>query len=441
MKAHNKGKPLLIAACFLLLVAVAAASVYIGFIIPIQNEISDIEKNISATDSFLNSQSDDSFKNAAAIKGFESSAPAENEEYGTVCSFKSPEGIKFISKSDKWDTTKLEALYNELLQNKHGDEINTLTKVIVNPQADQFASATHQNISETTVFSLDFPAIPDNFNICLSRDAGIINLYGGDTNDTVESMASSLSHEYGHHYTFAHMFSDSSESQLNSKYAALRGFTSDNVMTDISDTQFYYDNHYRYLVEIAAEDYVTLMGSPTSRRDADYYDIMDSLNGKENPSFVGRSALVQENFQLPIASSVNGLADYFYSFTNEAEPKFQTETDMHINIEKQTKSYNLVEGYREFTSYTITWNKIYGDSATYVLVCYDEDDLKNTFLPIKTIHPGEEARAYIGQVTQENGNSISWADDNIIGSTKVLAVAAVLDDNTMYISDKVDYSF
>jgi hypothetical protein len=92
----------------------------------------------------------------------------------------------------------LELLYDELLMNKHGKEIEYLTGVYVYPQEDENVSALHVLDKETVGLTLRFPALPSSFGIDFEMNTSVIALYGGDKKITIESMAHSLSHEYGH---------------------------------------------------------------------------------------------------------------------------------------------------------------------------------------------------------------------------------------------------
>ena len=86
-------------------------------------------------------------------------APTGSEE-GALYVHTSPEGIEFVSQSAAWDETGLERLYEELLLNQHGEELYSLSKVIVYPQEDDDALATHEQTSERDAFRLRFPPCP-----------------------------------------------------------------------------------------------------------------------------------------------------------------------------------------------------------------------------------------------------------------------------------------
>ena len=440
----NREKPLLFA-----LAAASAALLATPILItalvlsPSERKLERMQSDQAAVDVFVGTAEHAPFVNQAAQEAFSNERSTLNPDTKALYTYRSPEGISFISRSAAWDENKLQALYRELLQNKHGKELWSLSEVIVYPQADPFAAATHQNKKQVNTFYLDFPALPKNYGFTLSRKAGVITLYDGDRRDTVASMASSLSHEYGHHYTFYHMFPeyDDESKLLESDYAALRGLDKDKVLIDRSDEQFYFDNHHWYLVELAAEDYVTLMGSPLSREIADFHDVQDYLNGYSGVVYSARNDRVQENLMIPMASEKEGLADYFYRFLDEPAPDLPPRRQIDITVQQGSKSYDLDSGYRTFVHYTLTWNKAYGDDAIYTLVSYCEDDYEGTFYPIKTVRPGQEAVAYIGSVTAEGEQSVKVMEDHLASGTRTFVVTAVLPDGTMHKSDPLRYTF
>lgn len=437
-KKYNR---LLYAVAFagILAAVTAAAGCFVS--VPLQQKADDMADNLERVSAFVENPWKEPYK-APALPD---SNIRENTDSEFDYSYTSPEGIQFLSQSSAWDEEKLRQLYQELLLNKHGEELHTLSHVLVYPQDDEYAAATHQNRVQTNSFSLNSPALPEDLSFTFNRISGVITLYGGDRCDTVESMASSLSHEYGHHYTFYHMFGDafSDEKLLNSEYTRLRNLDPAKVQTDMTDAQFYYDNHHWYLPEIAAEDYVTLMGSPHSRDIGTLYDIRDRMNGEETDEdyHTTRNALVQENLMIPMASEAEGLAEYFYSFIGQPPPAFPKKQPVALDIQRRSVGYDFVEGYRELVSYELTWDKAYGEDAVYTLVSYQEEDYANSFYPIKTVYSGDSASASIGTVSYEEGGSVVYWDDSLAEGTRTFAVTAILPDGAMYISDPLVYSF
>lgn len=442
MKRKHNGL-LVISVCGVVLSAVAVAACLL-LLFPLRQKADQVRTSLHNVEIFTEDPWEEPFVNREAESLFAVDRTQKEEEKDVLASYTSPEGIEFLSMSEKWDQENLEKLYQELLKNKHGEELYSLSSVFVYPQEDDFAAATHQNVSQIHPFYLDFPALPRGFQFLFERTEGVITLYNGDRNVTPESMASSLSHEYGHHFTFYHMFSswDNEEQLLQSEYAKLRNLPSGQLLTDQSDAAFYSENHHWYLIEIAAEDYVTLMGSPNSRDIGEFHDVKEYLggDGQESGAML-RNAMPQENMMIPLASDVEGLAEYFYSFTDSEMPQIPSKQDFHLSVQRNAEGYDLVTGYEEFVSYQLIWDKVYGEDAVYTLISYQEENYKGSFYPIKTVEAGENSQAWIGCVAEENGGVVSYTDDGLAAGTRTFMVTAILPDGTIAVSEPLNYTF
>lgn len=183
------------------------------------------------------------------------------------------------------------------------------------------------------------------------------------------------------------------------------------------------------------------MGSPLSREITDYDDIHDSLYYDVSAKPVTKNAMVQENLMLPMASDVPGLAEYFYSFLGKPAPEFAEKREFSPAIRKKTATYDLVDGKQTFVHYTVSWEKEYGEDAVYTLVSFDPEDYLNTFVPIKTIYPSEQAIGYIGTVTRNMGNGILYNNDGYAAGIRTFVVTAITPDGHLYCSDPVEYIF
>ncbi|MBR6763924.1 MAG: hypothetical protein IKM13_09275 [Clostridia bacterium] len=376
------------------------------------------------------------FINQAALDLW--SVPKEEaEETDDIAQFTSPEGILFRSQSKAWDQAKLADLHAELLLNKHGEELNYLSQVIVLPQADENAAAFYEDHATTFTLGLPFPCLPQEDVFSFYRTCGVITLYNGDEQNTVALQANSLSHEYGHHYTFFHMIGDLF---VGTPYAQLRWMDSSRIRTTGVSDKDYWLNHHWYYFEIAAEDYVVLMGSPTTRQAGNYCDVRDLLNGLEGDTFPYRNIDVQENLMLPMASQIPGLAELFYSFIDEPAPSFAPKK-LTLSIDKDTSRYNLVTGSKSFTHYTIRWDKVYGEDAVYTLVCYDPDNYKDSLYPIRTVTQDEESEGIIGNYVRVTGDMVHYWYDELDQGTKIFQVTVVCPDGSMYLSDPLTYTF
>lgn len=164
----------------------------------------------------------------------------------TKSTYKSPEGILFVSKSIQWDQTDLQALYLELKKNKHGEEFNSLNKVVVQGEEAQNLSPAKYNPFTKT-----------------------ITLYRGNNITNPSSYRETLSHEYGHHFSYyyfkAHHFPFS-------KWSRLRGLNNKPIRWDAFwNYSLEKDSHKWYPQEILADDYVLLYGATKNVEEEDIY--------------------------------------------------------------------------------------------------------------------------------------------------------------------------
>lgn len=426
-------------------IALCAAIVCAILIPQTQRLLQQKQSSLQQTNAFLASDSEDIFRNSTAIAQLQHiDTPTSDAPLAT---FTAPEGFVLKSHSKYWDSAMLEKLYQELLQNKHGDEITHLTEITVYAKEDEDALASHLQEDKLIPLTLRHPALPPIFQIKLQASTSSISLYGGDTNQTIESMARSLSHEYGHHFTFYHMFGGDGSDMPQSEYARLRGLGSQ-AKIDHSNTDDYLSNHHWYLAEIAAEDYVLLMGSPTTRQYFDFVDVKQSLAGKksdDDPYVSINNAMnlsPQENLMIPLAYEVEGLEEYFYRFIGDSPPTHSPSQSIRLNIQKKSRSYHLITGYQTFVHYQITWNTPYPPGTLYTLVYYSETGEDGYyFAPVKTVRDGDEASAVVGTVTRDLGSSIRFADDGVDNGKKIFLVTAVLPDGTIYLSEPLPYEF
>ncbi len=414
----------------------------------IHSDIAARENSIVGIHAFLQAPAASAYENTAALAGFETVyvAPNSGIDIEPLYQYDAPEGFTIESFSEAWNESGLQLLYEELKKNKHGEEINTLQTVTIHSFETDDRSAEHITTEKKERLNLVFPLFPEGFGFDMFQSQGVIALYGGDTRTTIESMARSLSHEYGHHYTLYYMSADDTDGELDPEYAKIRGLDEDEARLALSNsTSGYYDytnNHHLYLVEIAADDYVLLMGSPTVRQVVDFKDVADALNGEENPETIRMNeafnALPQENLTIPPAGDVPGLAEYFYGFIGETPDRAPLDAEpITLNVERRTKSYDLVSGYETFANYLFTWNTPYED-AVYTLVSYND---AYEIYPVKTVQPGENARAVIGTLTSAGETAIRTASDNIAEGTKTFVVIALLPDGNVQFSEPLEMEF
>jgi hypothetical protein len=160
--------------------------------------------------------------------------------------YTSQEGILFVSYSEKWNTKGLKALHDELLKNRHGEEIYALKEVMV------------------------YPEKPEGFSgIYIQEEPSIILFYGNQLTK-VSDYQRILSHEYGHH--IQNIYFPEIPKNTTSKWFRLRGLEAGQVYTGYCDNL---KKHDFYLSEIFAEDYVILYGHynlPNNETDSYLYN-------------------------------------------------------------------------------------------------------------------------------------------------------------------------
>ncbi|MEH7387010.1 hypothetical protein V7147_16600, partial [Bacillus sp. JJ1521] len=70
--------------------------------------------------------------------------------------YESPEGILFLSYTENWDEPQLKDLYQELIKNKHGEELNLLQEIRVmggsSPSNSMITGIYHPFISSITLY-------------------------------------------------------------------------------------------------------------------------------------------------------------------------------------------------------------------------------------------------------------------------------------------------
>lgn len=337
--------------------------------------------------------------------------------------YQTPLGFPIISFSDKWTGEKLEDIYDELIKNKHGDEMKLLSGVILYPgksktDKDIAVAGTHvTHFAQFPVFFYLPGLVPESMKYALTSQQSVIELYNMDGYKTVAEVAKTLSHEYGHHFTI-HYFLSSDDAARESEYYRLRNIDAYGREVFFDDVDDYYENHMWSIYEMAAEDYVQLMGSPNAKQTRQFFDVFDVLYyNSKNPKATTAvyNVFPQENIHMPLADEVPGLRSYFYSFIGEeSNADVFPPADFNIRREKKTNHGR--------TYYDITWDKTTRDkNSLYTLVCYNENG--QVFQVVRTVRGNEEPRARVGtaaiEKATETGTSYQFLElqDTLTGET------------------------
>lgn len=352
--------------------------------------------------------------------------------------------IMFLSVTPYWDEEDLEKLADELYANKHGDEIYYVDKVIVYGTSDGTAAGSHSR----SIYGYEIPVsvfnfLPNEAEYVALYEKSTINIYGVEEDTTVEDLAIVLSHEYGHHYTYFYFDLSGDSSDIETEYYKLRAEYYEDVILSREYYDEYIENHRWYLSEIAAEDYVYLMGSANSRLVLKFYDNAQKMDmyiagrianlEKINYNYkLCKNGMPHENVSLPLPIYVDGLGDYFYSFIeDDYSIELPDEPIGTLNLSMELK----FNGKRHI----FTWDQPYTDhDVIYTLIGYDMDD--NLILISKTTRGDELGRAGVGlfgdialQKTDKDLHAFSYE----VGARMKFRVSITFPDGLILLSDPI----
>jgi len=419
----------------------------IGVIFYASYNLSDLKKTIGNYEGpaldiiqFLESKHEPIFKNDLFGEEYKSNNDFQNALY----EIRSLEGFVLVSESESWQEENLKQLHDELIKNRHGQEIESLYEIRVMSQSNNDVIADYNNSEYLWSLHIRFSSLPPDLCVSFRRNAGKIVIYNGDKYNTIEDVSIALSHEYGHHFTYFYMF-ENGNAINESEYVKIRKIPTDKILQYPYTKEEYAVKHQWDVAEIAAEDYVALMGSSTTRQSFEFYDIQQILEGKNNENedklHRAMNAHPQENLEIPYVSNVDGLDVYFYAFLGEAPPKQPRKIEIiELNITKKTNDF-ISDAYRKtFNTYNITWNMPYvQDALIYTLLCYDNTTGKTK--PVKTVKTGEKGNAVLGSVYQELAGNVLCEFDFLDNGTKTLIVSVMFSDGTIHLSKPLVYTF
>jgi len=354
--------------------------------------------------------------------------------------YTAPDGFKVISYSRQWaDVSELKEVYGELLRNAHGVELKLLRRINIYSGPDpRGMSAAGRWYGEWMI---------EGGKPSLSEDR-YIDIYNGDEFTTIPSIARTLAHEYGHHFTYYYFFKRENklwENWRSSGLAAIRGLKN-NARVSAAGS-----NHAWLIQEIAAEDYVQLFGSPNSKQSYDFKDIAERVNdGQRGVTYSSDifNYRPQENYELPLAANVKGLREYWLKTAGLAmagSPPAQVSVELK-DVYPMDRS----------PQYVFAWNKSIDDKTTaleYTLVYFEKIGDNIISYPVKTVTDNEPLEAVLGSARSERvymweevPEDIAYFvlyikdEDGLVTSSRVLAVdfgnplypeTVIIDDNTL----------
>lgn len=311
--------------------------------------------------------------------------------------YTAPDGLKIISYAKAWqDTKKLREVYLELHNNIHGPEIELLSRIYIYP------GPAPDNPDVSGHWSGGTRRYP-NGKIVMEANS-FINIYQGEKYASIEEIARTLSHEYGHLFTFYYYFKYENkpwEKWRESGYAKARRI-SDNSKVTAKDTE-----HYWHIQEIAAEDYVQLFGSPTAKQSVVYRDIQDRLVMNERKIMFSTNTYniqPQENWHLLPAANLPQVRAYWLKAAGLKSNGNQPPTAGVLNFPDIKE---MASGHRQ---YLFSWTPGQDDNSgklEYTLVRFQENYGRiSSIEPVRTVYDGNELIARYGAAA--NSEIYSW---------------------------------
>ena len=301
------------------------------------------------------------------------------------------EGIHFLSSIDTWDQYYLSRVADELFKNIHGDEIKYLNAVIIEEGSGTYCYGHQEQVAvyyDTPLSIYNF--FPENAHYYIGDKKSNLYVSNVSSNLGLADIAQAMSIAYGYHFTEYYMGLQGMEEDKETEYYSLRADGNENIRLEITDNDDYMDNYKWYLREIAANDYMFLMGSENANRlitsvYADYvltnttpFTIEDVLNARYRN---GRNTTPHVNIDMPLPDTVEGLSDYFYSFVDAEAPvydKLEPMGALDITLTRSKKIADMIYTLRRPPHaflYEASWTPPYdSNQISYTVVKYNMDD-------------------------------------------------------------------
>lgn len=344
-------------------------------------------------------------------------------DYKKVTSYKK-DTITITSYSKAWNQYKLKQLYEELIKNTTSLEFTYLKEINIYPDSPDGVNG---------LYFEDVNIVDGKY---IYGKNSIINLYNGDKYNTVALMANILSHEYGHHYTLFNMLNKENiyyNNIENSKYAKLR-------QIDKFPKYFIgYSKDYEYqwdLLEILADDYVQLLGSPLAKISKDYSSVDELLINKNlNNSGIYFNLKPSINPYIPLATEVDGLYSYLLELGGYT---FNTPNIKQLPVLSNVKTTKSLNGE---ISYKIEWTEAIGNGPfEYTLIMYPTSNPLSP-IPLKTVRTGEKLEAIFGSYSIKDKNNKIKSISNTYEGEFEIKLFIKDKNNFIYDSKPVRFNF
>jgi len=360
------------------------------------------------------------------------------------------EDIRFLTSCEGWDEERLELAALELFENTHGDEIKLITAVVFEEGDGAFTYGYQHSGNEY------FPIVaslhgffPQESTYYHAHEKSVLYVTNVTARTDVGDYAQALSIAYGYHFVNYYMGLEGINEDIDTEYYTIRAEGNENIKLEFEDNDDYMENYRWDLEIIAANDYMYLMGSDNANRIVTslrnkYYDEIDIDTWEGVYMAVlsryinGRNITPHININMDLPDSVDGLAEYFYSFVDEEPPEYSEPEpmgDLNFSLERNTLIYSIYQN-RD----SIYWTAPYeSDEVIYFVLEYSMDDRLVDIITYtkgsgeKEIHMG----AYRNQVTGFGFKAIYRLSENQVN----IRIIAAFPDGSIAISDPYEYVY
>ena len=269
-----------------------------------------------------------------------------------VYRYTSPEGINFDSYTPVWDTDKLRALYEQLMGNLLGEELAYLGTVKLLPGKGPGGVRGNIELRWQT-------SSAGRLRLYKER---VINIFEADTKTTPDQAAHTLSHEYGHLFTYYWLIKKENKTpgDPTTSWAKLRQLQDLPVRWRDSNLPY---NHFWEAKEILAGEYSQLFGHPVAKEHGpenivvtppdsvtglrEYWLNLAGLEQQDKPELLAQPLLIdfttsyieRESFDFDLLQVINEREPvYSLSFSpasNSSERNARLEYSLHWSLRRE----------------------------------------------------------------------------------------------------------
>lgn len=359
--------------------------------------------------------------------------PNVQGEDGLFDSLVTDSGLVINSYTENWTGNKLIEINDELLKNTHGIEMNYLKEINLYPHNP--IGGTEEGVYNGVYKSLNLLGKKRT----VLTDECTISLYNLEEKNEIIDIAKTLSHEYGHHFTLYYLIEG--EGKTFDEWRDTQLYQIRQLEKYKQVTNDYSNGHHWSIIEIVAEDYIQLYGSPTAKYAIDFKDIEERYKEKSIDKAIEYQYSIyninpQENNWIPLASEVDGLKHYWERVSG-------IKSNVSEYSRPQVALIRTIDlGYDKY-QYVFQWSRSIdnkeNEAESYTLVALDMDRKKIT--PIKTVSNNELLEGIVGSIRINEDNRIMYYTDSYLEDELYFQVYALHSDGGIVSSGAKEIDF